>query len=187
MKRITIRFGGALETAISGHHARFLAFVRSKVESDEAAEDILQAAYMKGLSKSEDIDDAERVVPWFYRVLRNAIIDHYRHRDVEKRTFASDPAEAESIPEEPDAALEKAICGCMADLLETLKPEYADAIKSVELGEQDLATYSRSKKLTTNNATVRLHRARQSLKKRLVQTCGDCASHGCLDCNCKRV
>lgn len=176
----------ALSDAVSGHHARFLAFVRSRVESDEAAEDILQSAYSKGLAKAHDLEQEDRVAAWFYRLLRNAIIDHYRHRAVEQRTFAAE-AEGEGIPEEPDTQIEKAICACMTDLVETLKPEYADAIKSVELGEQDLAAYSQSKHLTQNNATVRLHRARQSLKMRLVQTCGSCASHGCLDCNCRKV
>ena len=176
-----------LESAIAEHHRRFLSFVRSKVESDEVAEDILQAAYSKGLEKVGSATQADRIVAWFYRLLRNAIIDHYRHRAVEKRTFVGEDAESASIPEAPDAKMEKAICACMTDLLETLKPEYADALKSIELGNQNLASYSIARDLTSNNATVRLHRARQSLKKRLVQACGSCASHGCLDCNCRRV
>ena len=90
------------------------------------------------------------------------IVDHYRHRSVEKRTYSDDPEEAASIPAVPDAAMEKAICRCMADLVPTLKPEYADAITTVELGEQNIEAYSKANKLTQNNATVRLHRARQS-------------------------
>mgnify|MGYP000529206014 CR=1 FL=1 len=175
----------SLEDAVVVHHARFLAFVRSKVESDEAAEDILHAAYGKGLEKARGVKTDDKVVAWFYRLLRNAIIDHYRHRAVETRTFSTANAEAETVPDTPDQEMEKAICACMADLVKTLKPEYADAIKTVELGEQDLGAYSKARNLTRNNATVRLHRARQSLKKRLVQTCGSCAAHGCLDCNCR--
>ena len=177
----------SLESAIASHHHRFLAFIRSKVESDEAAEDILQAAYAKGLAKVASLDDADRVVAWFYRLLRNAIIDHYRHRAVERRTYSGDDIEALAIPAAPEPDVHKAICACMTDLLGTLKAEYADAIRAVELGDQDLKAYSRDNHLTQNNAAVRLHRARQSLKKRLVQTCGSCASHGCLDCHCRRL
>jgi RNA polymerase sigma-70 factor (ECF subfamily) len=32
---------------------------------------------------------------------------------------------------------------------------------------------------------VRLHRARAALKTRLEQSCGTCATHGCLDCTCR--
>lgn len=38
--------------------------------------------------------------------------------------------------------------------------------------------------ITTNNATVRLHRARRALKRELERSCGICATHGCLDCTC---
>jgi RNA polymerase sigma-70 factor (ECF subfamily) len=31
---------------------------------------------------------------------------------------------------------------------------------------------------------VRLHRARQALKRELERSCGTCATHGCLDCTC---
>ena len=171
---------------VSENHARFLGFIRSKVESDEAAEDILQSAYQRGFEKVHGLRESERLVAWFYRLLRNAIIDHYRRRAVEKKTFAGDLPEAELIPAAPDKQMEKAICECMADLVKTLKPEYADAIRTIELGGKDIETYSKAHRLTKNTTTVRLHRARQSLKKRLVQTCGSCAAQGCLDCHCKK-
>jgi RNA polymerase sigma-70 factor (ECF subfamily) len=31
-----------------------------------------------------------------------------------------------------------------------------------------------------------LHRARAALRKQLVQTCGSCAEHGCLNCICRK-
>jgi RNA polymerase sigma-70 factor (ECF subfamily) len=75
----------------------------------------------------------------------------------------------------------------MEGLIRDMKPEYADALKEVELNEQKIQSYAKKKGLSQNNATVRLHRARQSLKKRLLETCGACTAHGCLDCNCKRT
>lgn len=38
--------------------------------------------------------------------------------------------------------------------------------------------------VTLNNVTVRLHRGRQALKKRLDQMCLTCPVHGFLDCRC---
>jgi RNA polymerase sigma-70 factor (ECF subfamily) len=40
--------------------------------------------------------------------------------------------------------------------------------------------------MTANAAGVRLFRAREALKRRLVESCGTCADHGCLDCRCDR-
>ncbi len=169
------------------NHQKFLAFVRSRVENGEVAEDILQSAYQKGLKKSQTLRNDERVVAWFYRILRNAIIDHYRHRDVEKRVLTAADPSAENIPLEMNSQTERAICKCMDGLIRDMKPEYADALNEVELKEQEIQSYAKRKGLSKNNATVRLHRARQSLKKRLLETCGTCAKHACLNCTCRQV
>ena len=38
--------------------------------------------------------------------------------------------------------------------------------------------------ITANNAGVRVFRARQALRKRVVSWCGSCAERGCIDCTC---
>jgi hypothetical protein len=39
--------------------------------------------------------------------------------------------------------------------------------------------------IEANNAGVRVHRAREALRKRVKASCGTCAEHGCLNCTCK--
>ena len=56
----------------------------------------------------------------------------------------------------------------------------------MELDEEPLAELAGRMGLSKNNATVRLHRARKSLKASLLKTCGACAAHGCLDCSCRK-
>ena len=63
---------------VKGHRG-FLAFLERRVESRAVAEDILQAAFARGLERGAGVND-EKVVAWFYRILRNALIDHYRRR-----------------------------------------------------------------------------------------------------------
>jgi RNA polymerase sigma-70 factor (ECF subfamily) len=60
----------------------------------EAAEDVLQAALVKGFERGSSIRGEESVVAWFYRVLRNAVTDHYRHRAVEIRSLKAMAREA---------------------------------------------------------------------------------------------
>jgi len=38
--------------------------------------------------------------------------------------------------------------------------------------------------ITANNARVRVFRARETLRKRVVRWCGSCAERGCVDCTC---
>jgi DNA-directed RNA polymerase specialized sigma24 family protein len=57
------------------------------------------------------------------------------------------------------------ICGCVSRLLETLKQEYRDGLHTVELEERSLGELAGKAEITSNNAAVRAHRARQALRK----------------------
>ncbi len=63
--------------------SRFLAFVQSRVEDRALAEDILQAAYVRALEKSDTLREEDSAAAWFYSVLRNAVTDHFRHTSTE--------------------------------------------------------------------------------------------------------
>ena len=168
---------------LAEHHSRFLQFLRRRVESDAVAEDILQEAYARSLEQLDHVRDEESVVAWFYRILRNAVADHFRRAGVERKTHAELERDAEATFE-PE--LRQNICTCVSAVIPTLKPEYADIVGEVELGERSIAEVAAEKGVTTNNATVRLHRARAALRRRLVEVCGACSTHGCLDCTCRR-
>lgn len=164
------------------NHRQFLAFLEKRVESREVAEDILQEAFVRGLD-SASLRNADSATAWFYRVLRHAVIDHYRRRGVEHRVLAQVAAESEqqvSLDEE----LMQVVCSCVTTLLSTLKPEYASAIRRVELEGASVIAYAAEEKMTPNAAGVRLFRARQALRKRVIQSCGTCSEHGCSDCRC---
>lgn len=165
------------------NHKRFLAFIRSRVGSQEAAEELLQEAYVKALKQADKIKDKEKIVAWFYRLLRNSLVDFYRRQSAEVKVLERFVKDAPSHME--DKELEKAVCKCVGRVIETLKPEYSSVLKKFELEDESLKTIAQESGVTPGNAAVRLHRARESLKKSLLQTCGDCASHGCMDCNCR--
>src|SRR5208283_809455 len=62
---------------------RFLSFLERRVDDHAIAEDILQAAYLRALESQGRLRAYESAVAWFYRILRNAVIDHYRRRTTE--------------------------------------------------------------------------------------------------------
>jgi RNA polymerase sigma-70 factor (ECF subfamily) len=77
------------------------------------------------------------------------------------------------------------ICACVTRLATTLKPEYAEALHAVEVRGTPVKAFAEEKGLSANNAGVRVFRAREALKKRVMESCGTCAEHGCVDCTCK--
>lgn len=166
------------------NHRRFLAFLERRVGSRETAEDILQDAFVRSLTRAGTVRDEESIVAWFYRLLRNALVDHYRRGGAEQRALAYTAATADAAGPGPDEALENEVCACVSDLLKTLKPEYAAVVKRVDLEGATVAAFGREAGITPNNAAVRLHRAHEALKRQLALSCGTCATHGCLDCNC---
>lgn len=172
----------AMAKLVAGHR-QFLAFLERRVESRAAAEDILQSAFARGLERGAGVQD-EKVVAWFYRVLRNAVIDHYRHRSTDARTTEAWLQEFAGR-QEPDVELRAEICACVSGLLATLKPEYREALRIVDLDEGSLNDLARQSGITPENAAVRVHRARKALRRQVEQACGTCSEHGCFDCRCK--
>ena len=166
------------------NHRRFLAFLERRVGSREVAEDILQDAFVRGLERGGQLQESQSAVAWFYRLLRNAVVDHWRRRGAEGRAvdWAARLAEGEAAA--PDHELMETVCGCAAALAGTLKPEYADALRRVDLGGASVKAYAETAGITANNASVRLFRARAALLKQVQRCCGTCADHGCLDCSC---
>ena len=165
-------------------HRQFLAFLQARVESRAAAEDILQSAFVRSLERGADVRDEESAVAWFYRVLRNAVIDHYRHRAATGRALEGWGKEFVTH-ETPEADLKQEICQCVSGLLETLKPDYQVALRVIDLEEGSLNDLAKQAGITSGNAAVRVHRAREALRKQVRTVCGSCAEHGCLDCHCK--
>lgn len=170
--------------ALVDHHRAFLAFVERRVGDRGLAEEIVQDAFVRGVAKADSLPDQEAVVPWFYRVLRNAVIDHYRRRDAHDRKLEALAAELDG-PAQMDDELGSTVCQCLRQLADTLKPEYAEAIRRVDLEGASAQAYADEAGITRNNAHVRVFRAREALRARVMRSCGTCAQHGCLDCTCE--
>jgi RNA polymerase sigma-70 factor, ECF subfamily len=163
----------------------FVGFVEKHVGSHELAEDIVQAAFVRGLERGDELQKDESVVAWFYRILRNAVIDAYRKNAATERALESFRRELppNAVVEEP---IRNQICQCVGPLMDSLKPEYKAALDLVDLKDGTLRELATEQGITENNAAVRVHRARRALLKQVRKTCGSCSEHGCVDCRCKK-
>jgi RNA polymerase sigma factor (sigma-70 family) len=168
----------------------FEGFLRRHVPNAEIAEDLFQQGLLKALTNPEPLKNPESMVPWFYRILRNALIDFYRARGSEDRKneaflqeLLGDETQALVMPPEVEAS----ICACLKDLIPSLKPEYASLIQKIDLDGKPMGDVSAELGISSNNLAVRLHRARQALRTSLIRCCGACTEHGCLNCTCKKA
>ena len=162
----------------------FLRFVEKRVGSLAMAEDILQSAFVRGIEKESTLRNEESAVTWFYRLLRNAVIDHYRSQGSVSRLFEQWP-EGLDVPDEPVELVKNEVCRCVSRMLGQLKPEYGEALRMVDIDERPVSDLAKQSGITPNNATVRVHRAREALRKQVRIVCGSCAEHRCVDCSCK--
>jgi RNA polymerase sigma-70 factor (ECF subfamily) len=161
---------------------QFLDFLTHRVGSGELAEELLQDAYARALERGGQLRADETVVAWFFRILRNAVVDRARRQAAAARALERLAREIDIMGGGED--VERAVCSCIAGVIDTLKPEYQAPLRAIDLGGQDLKKFAADAGITPNNAAVRAHRAREALAKGLRSTCGTCATHGCLDCTC---
>ncbi len=159
----------------------FKSFLTARVGNEADAEDLLQNGLVKALERSGEIKDGEKAVAWFYRVLRNVVVDHVRSRTAASRRDDAWAAESRTLADDPEA--ERNLCACFQKLLPTLKPTNAELLRRVELEGESVSAAAAALGITANNASVTLHRARAELRGKLVDFCGDCE---CLEnCGCE--
>jgi RNA polymerase sigma factor (sigma-70 family) len=170
----------AVQNLVTNRH-EFLAFLERRVGSRAVAEDILQEAFARSLSKAEQLENEESAVAWFYRILRNAVTDYQRRSGAAARKLDELSREL-SDPAEPE--METAVCQCVKGLAATLKPEYAAVLQAVEVEGVAVKDFAEAAGITASNAAVRVFRAREALKLQLKRCCGSCADDQCRDCTC---
>jgi RNA polymerase sigma factor (sigma-70 family) len=169
--------------ALVANHREFLAFLERRVGDRALAEDLLQEAFVRSIDRLGDLRDDDSARAWFYRTLRNAVTDHHRRhaaaaRRLETLAEALDPDGAE------DPELQQVVCACVGRVAELLKPEYAEALRRIELDGLPVVEFAREVGISESNAGVRVFRARQALRREVSRSCGTCAEHGCFDCTC---
>jgi len=178
------RMHPSVEVVLVANHKAFLQFLVKRLSDTDTAEDVLQQFYLRVVSRGAELRELKSVVAWLYTVLRTTLIDHYR-REASRRNQESAYAQMETLTEERwDESPRDGDHVCLHEVLPTLRPEYSDVLRRVDLDEAPPRKVALDLGIAANTVRVRLHRARQALKRALLQRCGNCAERGCLDCDC---
>ena len=179
----------AVRQVLTETHRHCLSYLQGRLGSVEEARDVMQSFMLHAIDRAESLRDITTVRGWLSRLLATSIADHQRKaaRRRQRETmmspefFDTTPANAGA---ETDAELDAAICACLNQLMPTLRPDHADLLRRIDLQEEPRDVVAASLGISLANLAVRLHRARQALKRRLVEMCLTCPEHGFMDCGC---
>jgi DNA-directed RNA polymerase specialized sigma24 family protein len=147
---------------------------------------VLQAFALRALQRSAGLGDAERVRGWLARILATSMADYQRSTGkVRRREVAFDDEDPDHGGAAPTPEDEDAVCACLHKVLPTVRPEYAEVVRRVDLRGESRDQIAADLGKTVNSVAVRLYRGRIALKKRLEQTCSSCPEHGFFHCYCE--
>lgn len=168
----------AVRSALREQEVPLYRFVQTRVPADEA-EDVFQLAALRAIERAHTLRDTARALPWLYRVFRNVVTDETRKRASRGRWLDT----TESLPE-PPMSIAHSICQCSLHLAQQLSAAQASVLELVDAGDATLKEAAEALGVSVNNATVRLHRARKALRRRLVEHCGVTTLRDSADCPC---
>jgi RNA polymerase sigma-70 factor (ECF subfamily) len=177
-----VRLDPAIETALIEHRRDFLRMLTNRVGNTETAEEVLQQFYLRAVSRAFALRKRESILARLSRLLSTVLAD-YARREATRRRRETTYAQHQALTRE-DPELESTVCTCLYALLPTLKPEYADILRRVDLLGEPRQQVAAALGVTVQNIAVRLHRARQALKSALLLWCTTCPEHGFLRCAC---
>ncbi|MEM9072778.1 MAG: sigma-70 family RNA polymerase sigma factor [Myxococcota bacterium] len=173
---MTTRNTDLIAEALREHRAALFAFVRARMPAEEV-DDLLQRVALRAVERADSLQDPSRVVGWLFRLHRNAIVDAARKRA--RRRIV------ESTGEEPVAETDvDERCRCSVVQAQRLGTTYAHILELVDIEGCSLPEAAETLGTTVNAATVRLHRARKALRKRMQDHCGVTSADECDDCRC---
>ncbi len=146
---------------------RLKAFIRSRVEDDATAEDLLQETFIRVHRHLCCQPDWDKPAGWFYQIARNLIIDHYRRR--RELAELSDTLPAEPGLPEDDPEVELALS--LKDMIDELPEPYRQALLLTEYQGLSQKQLAERQGLSLSGAKSRVQRARDKLRDLLLQCC----------------
>ena len=177
--RLPVTSAGVVPGAWAEVRSRLLRFVERRVRSRADAEDIVQAVFARAAAHQAGLRDRDRLVPWLFRITRNAIADYYR-ADARDPLAAGVPdagAHEDPLDQLPaggpdsDNRTTAALARCMTPMLDTLPPAYRDALRRVELENRRQVDVAEELGIPISTLKSRVQRGRVMLRTAFVECC----------------
>ncbi|MFT5818866.1 MAG: RNA polymerase sigma-70 factor (ECF subfamily) [Crocinitomix sp.] len=146
--------------------AELFGFIKSRIQSQELAEDLLQEVFIKIHANLNSLDEGANLVSWIYRITRNTIIDYYRKK---KRLVYQEDIE-DKFPEESEEST-KDLSSCLLSFIKELPEKDQDLLNKTAFGSLSQKEYAASLNMGYSAVKSRSQRAKEKLKNLFVQCC----------------
>ncbi len=151
--------------------AKLRGFLRSRVEDDQTAEDLLQETFLRIHRRLETLGDGERLAPWVFQIARNLVVDHYRARG-RVRHLPESEAELKTAPSRSEYLnASKEVASWLPPTIDSLPEAYRDAVRMYELEGVSQREIADELGLSISGAKSRVQRGREKLKQVLDRCC----------------
>jgi len=152
-------------------HQQLLLFIRSKVNDQSIAEDILQETFIKISGRINSLKEPEKLNAWLYQICRNTIIDYYRQRsfDLDKNIELDQVPSSES--ENNSLKQRKQLGLCIEVLINDLSGTYRDILVAYEINNIKQITIAKQFNLSLSAVKSRVKRGREKLKEKMLRCC----------------
>jgi RNA polymerase sigma-70 factor (ECF subfamily) len=135
-----------------------------KVSDSKQAEDLTSEAFIRLWEYMVDGKKIDNLKSFLYQIVRNLIIDFYR----KKKSSSLDKMQEEGFEpsnEDYEKIQNLSEIRIASEIINTLEDKYRDIIYMKLVEEMDLKEIAKTLHITTNNATVRLHRGLKHLQR----------------------
>jgi RNA polymerase sigma-70 factor (ECF subfamily) len=145
---------------------RLHGYISRRVSDRSDADDILQQVFLKVHQNLDSLQSDERLLPWLYRIARNALADFYRTH----RSLAPLPESLAVVDaDEPDP--ESELAHGLNEMLACLPEKYRHALELGEIQELKQQEVADRLGLSLSGAKSRLQRGRVMLRQALFECC----------------
>lgn len=151
-------------------HRSLLAFIRSKIRSNEDAQDILQNVFIKISSNVNNLSEEEKLKSWIFTITRNTIIDYYR-TNASKRKVEVIAGQVEYILDEADFDPTKGLDQCVHTMIKLLPEEYREIIVDAEINGVKQKDLAEKYGMAYPSMRSRVQRGRERLKQLFYNCC----------------
>ena len=153
-----------------GHVTALYRHAYFRVFSKDKAEELVQEAFLRFWEYTQKGEDVLNPKAFLYRTLTNLIIDHSR----KKKESSLDELMEDSNWAEPGASEDamhenKFLFEEVREILERLPKDVQELIAMKYIDEMEIKEIAEVLKTTPNNASVKLHRAMEKLKKTVAE------------------
>jgi RNA polymerase sigma-70 factor, ECF subfamily len=131
------------------------------------ADDILQDVFLKVHTASPSVKDGTKLQNWLYKVVRNAVIDHYRSRKPQELL----PEWLDQPTSAPVEAARRELTACLRPMMDQLPPPYKEAVTLADLENRPQQEIAQTQGLSLSGAKSRIQRGRAMVKELLAQCC----------------